>query len=156
MSARPGMPTEDEVRWLLAELRSVAVVGASPNPYRASHEIMAFLKARGVPVVPVNPLAVGQVILGEAVVGSLADVHGPIDVVDIFRNSAVAGRAVDEAIAEASRLGLRAVWLQLGVTDDEAMARAAAAGLLAVQDRCIAIEYARLLHQGAERRLAAP
>lgn len=140
-----AVATDAELRALLAGARSVAIVGASPNPYRPSSEIMGFLQARGIRCYPVNPAATGQRILGEEVASRLADLLGPVDIVDVFRNSAVAGEAVDAAIAEAERLSLRCVWLQLGVRDDVAMARATAAGLIAVQNRCILIEYARLV-----------
>ncbi len=138
-------PSDAELRTLLAATRKVAVIGASPNSFRASYEVMAFLQGRGLRCYPVNPHAVGDHILGEAVFGSLAEVPGPVDIADVFRNNDVAGAAVDEAIAEVKRLSLRCVWLQLGVRDDGATARAARTGLIAVQDRCLAIEYARLI-----------
>lgn len=138
------VPTDAEIRALLSTARAVAIVGASPNPHRPSYEIMAFLLARGIRCHPVNPAAVGEEILGQAVAARIADVPAPIDIVDVFRNSAFAGAAVDEAIAVCRRLALRGVWLQLGVHDDEAMTRATAAGLIAVQNRCLLTEYMRL------------
>lgn len=138
-------PADAQLHELLSGARTIAVVGASPRPYRASHQIMAFLKARGICCFPVNPNARGQKILGQVAVGRLADLSSPVDIVDVFRNSAVAGGAVDDAIAEAARLAIRCVWLQLDVRDDDAMERAARAGLIAIQNRCIAIEYSRLI-----------
>jgi predicted CoA-binding protein len=115
-----------------------AVVGVSPDPGRASHEVAAFLMARGYQMVPVNPAA--DEVLGERCYPSLADVPGPVDVVDIFRRSEDAGRHVDEAIA----VGAGAVWMQLGVIDEAAARRARAAGLDVVMDRCPKIELAKL------------
>jgi uncharacterized protein len=116
-----------------------AVVGCSPDPSRDSHRIAALLQERGYRVIPVNP-AVDE-ILGERCYPSLADIPASegVEVVDVFRRSALAGAHVDEAIA----IGARAVWLQLGVIDADALERARAAGLLAVMDRCPAIELAR-------------
>lgn len=135
--------TDAEIKTLLTEVRSIAVVGWSPKPDRPSHRVAAFLKARGYRVIPVNPGQAGQEALGETVRASLAEVWaeaGPVDMVDIFRRSEEAGSVVDEAIA----LGAKAVWLQLGVIDEAAAARARAAGLTAVMDRCPAIEIPRL------------
>ncbi len=115
------------------------MVGASNKPDRPSHGVMRFLLASGWQVTPVNPGLAGQTVLGQRVVASLADV-GELDMVDIFRAADQAGPVVDEAI----RLGARSVWLQLGVIDHEAAARARAAGLAVVMDRCPAIEAPRL------------
>ena len=101
---------------------------------RDSHGVAAFLQRRGKRVIPVNPNAAGTEILGET---CLATVPEAVDVVDIFRRSEAAGAHVDEAIA----VGAKAVWLQLGVLDDAAAARARAAGLLVVMDRCPKIEW---------------
>lgn len=136
------MPIEDDAG--LAELlrgsRTIAVVGASDRPERASFGVMRFLLERGWQVVPVNPRLAGGEILGQPVRSSLAEIGRPADIVDVFRRSEEAGAVVDEAIAA----GARAVWLQLGVYDDAAVARAEAAGLKAVADRCIKIDAARL------------
>lgn len=131
------------IRQILTATRTIAVVGWSPKPDRPSHGVAAFLARRGYRVIPVNPGQAGQSALGVTVRASLAEVaekDGPLDMVDIFRRSEEAGAVVDEAIA----LGARAVWLQLGVLDDAALARARAAGVLAVQNRCPAIEIPRL------------
>ncbi|MCB6178640.1 CoA-binding protein [Rhodobacter sp. Har01] len=131
------------IREILTRARTIAVVGWSPKPDRPSHGVAAFLARRGYRVIPVNPGHAGQAALGQVVRASLAEVvekDGPIDLVDIFRRSEEAGAVVDEAIA----VGAKAVWLQLGVIDDEAFARARDAGLKAVMNRCPAIEIPRL------------
>lgn len=125
---------------ILREARVIAMVGASPKADRPSHGVMQFLQRKGHKVIPVNPTAAGQTILGEAVVASLKDIPGPVDLVDVFRRSDDVGPVVDEAIAK----GAKAVWLQLGVRNDAAAAKAEAAGLKVVMDRCPKIEYARL------------
>lgn len=131
--------TDPEIRHLLLATRRIAVVGASANRLRPSFEVAAFLRDRGYAVTPVNPGLAGQELHGAPVVAALDDA-GPLDMVDVFRRSSEAGTVVDAAI----RLGARAVWLQLGVRDDAAGARARAAGLRFVQDRCPVIEWARL------------
>ena len=134
-----------DVRQLLADARTIAVVGASPNPARPSFGVMGYLQRHGYRVRPVNTTVAGSSILGEPVAASLADVEPPVDIVDVFRNSRYAGAAVDEAIAARERLGLTAVWLQLGVRDAAAGERARAAGIVFIMDRCIQIDHARLL-----------
>ncbi|ONG49034.1 CoA-binding protein [Pseudoroseomonas deserti] len=136
---------DDEIRAILLNTSRIAVVGASANPARASHEVTGFLVGRGFAVTPVNPGLAGQQIHGATVVASLAEA-GTLEMVDIFRRSEEAGAVVDEAI----RLGARVVWMQLGVIDQEAAARARAAGVTAVMDRCPVIEWGRLgLARGA-------
>lgn len=130
---------DDDVRAILLGTRRVAVVGASDKPNRPSHGVFGFLLARGYDAVPVNPALAGRSLHGVAAVPGLAEA-APLDLVDVFRRSAEAGAVVDEAIA----LGARAVWLQLGVVDLDAAARARAAGLGCVMDRCPAIEWGRL------------
>jgi predicted CoA-binding protein len=131
---------EGEIRELLSQPRRIAVVGASPNPARASNEVLAFLIRQGHDVIAVNPGHAGKTIHGAPVVATLADVEPPAEIVDIFRNSADAGAAVDEAIVH----GAKAVWLQIGVIDQEAARRANDAGLAVVMDRCPKIEIPRL------------
>ncbi|WP_283420203.1 CoA-binding protein [Sphingopyxis sp. Geo48] len=131
---------EGEIRELLSQPRRIAVVGASPNPARASNEVLAFLIRQGHDVIAVNPGHAGKTIHGAPVVATLADVEPPAEIVDIFRNSADAGAAVDEAIVH----GAKAVWLQIGVIDREAARRANDAGLAVVMDRCPKIEIPRL------------
>lgn len=134
--------TDEDIRRLLTEVRTVAVVGWSPKPERPSHRVAAFLKGRGFRVIPVNPGQAGEMALGEVVRASLAEIGGGVDMVDIFRRSEEAGAVVDEALAVLP--GLQAVWMQLGVVDAAAAARARAAGVAVVMDRCPAIEMPRL------------
>lgn len=131
--------TDAEIRDLLLTTRRIAVVGASDRPDRPSHGVARFLRDRGYAIAPVNPGIAGRPLHGVPVLARLAEA-APLDLVDVFRRSAEAGAVVDEAI----RLGARAVWLQLGVTDDAAGARARAADLRFVQDRCPVIEWRRL------------
>jgi predicted CoA-binding protein len=135
--------SDDLLRQVLTQARTIAVVGASPDPMRASHQVMAYLQAAGYHTVPVNPTAAGSRILGEPVCASLRDVPGKIDLVDVFRNSEAAGPVVDEAVA----LGIPAIWLQLGVVNPAAAERARAKGATVVMDRCSKIEHARLLRR---------
>lgn len=130
---------DDAVRAILARTRRVAMVGASPRPGRPSHGVFRFLRERGLVVVPVNPAAVGEAIDGVPIVASLDDA-GPLDMVDVFRRSDAVAPVVDEAIAR----GARTIWLQLGIVDAASAARARAAGLAVVMDRCPAIEWPRL------------
>jgi len=134
--------TDDDIRRILGAVRTIAVVGWSPKPDRPSHRVAAFLKAKGFRVIPVNPGQAGQEALGEVVRASLAEIGGGVDMVDIFRRSEEAGAVVDEALATLP--GLRAVWMQLGVVDEAAAARARAVGVEVVMDRCPAIEMPRL------------
>ena len=133
------MSMDDDIRALLTETRTWAVVGCSPDPARDSHRIAALLKREGFQVFPVNPKEDGE-LLGERCYASLRDLPEPVDVVDIFRRPDQAGAHVDEAIA----IGARGVWMQLGVIDEAAAERARAAGLRVVMDRCPAIELPRI------------
>jgi len=131
------------VAHILAHCRTVAVVGLSPKAHRESYLVAQYLQAQGWRIVPVNPVAAasGQLILGEKVYATLTDAaqHEALDLVDVFRNSDDVPPVVDEALA----LGLKAIWLQLGICHDAAMARARAAGVAAVQNRCLKIDHAR-------------
>lgn len=128
------------LRQVLGAVRTIAVIGASPRPERPSHRVMAYMQRRGYRAIPVNPNAEGALILGERCKASLADIEGRIDMVDVFRRSAAAGAAVDAAIAK----GAKVIWMQLGVRDDAAAARAERHGLWVVMNRCPAIEIPRL------------
>ncbi|WEK41683.1 MAG: CoA-binding protein [Candidatus Sphingomonas colombiensis] len=128
------------IKALLEGTRTIAMIGASDRPDRASYRVMAMLQAHGYRVIPVNPQITGEHLHGEFVFHDLSQIGEPIDMVDIFRRSDAAGVAVDEAIAS----GARSVWMQLGVIDAAAAARAEAAGLKVVMDRCPAIEIPRL------------
>ena len=131
--------SDNSIRAILTGTRRIAVVGASDKPWRPSHGVFGFLLARGYDATPVNPLIAGRAIHGRTVVARLEDA-APLEMVDIFRASANAGAAVDEAI----RLGARTVWMQLGVVDEAAAVRARAAGITVVMDRCPVIEVRRL------------
>jgi predicted CoA-binding protein len=120
------------------------MVGASPNWVRPSNFAMKYLQGKGYRVIPVNPREAGKTILGEPVHARLADLPVPVDMVDIFRNSAAAGAVTGEAMALAGTLAIKVVWMQLHVRHDEAARRAQAAGLTVVMDRCVKIEYGRL------------
>ncbi len=131
---------DEDIKALLEGARTIAMVGASDRPDRPSHGVMRVLQDHGYRVIPVNPQITGEHVHGEFVFRDLSQIGEPIDIVDIFRRPAAAGEAVDEAIA----VGAKAVWLQLGVINVEAAARAEAAGLTVVMDRCPAIDIPRL------------
>ncbi|MCI1142377.1 CoA-binding protein [Sphingomonas sp. WKB10] len=136
------MPLTDDaaIKTLLETARTIALVGASDRPDRPSYRVMAALQTHGYRVIPVNPQITGEHLHGEFVFRDLDQLGDPIDIVDIFRRSDAVGPIVDQAIA----IGAKAVWMQLGVIDEAAAARAEAAGLQVVMDRCPAIEIARL------------
>ncbi len=128
------------LRDILTGARTIAVVGASPRAHRPSHRVMAYLQQQGYRTIPVNPNAAGAKINGEVCYATLAEVPEPIDMVDVFRRTEAAGGVADEAVAA----GAAVVWMQLGVRDDAAAARAEARGLRVVMNRCPAIEIPRL------------
>lgn len=132
--------TDDFLRGVLQGMRSVAIVGFSASPVKASYFVAKYLRDKGYTVYPVNPGIAGQEVLGLTVRAGLRDLPEAPDMVDIFRNSEAAGGITDEAIA----VGARVVWMQLGVRNDAAAARAEAAGLTVVMNRCPKIEYGRL------------
>ena len=135
------MLTRDEdIAELLRNARTIAVIGASDRPSRPSYGVMQFLQEWGYRVLPVNPQITGEHVLGEFVWRELAQIGVPIDIVDIFRRPEAALEAVEQAIF----VGAKAVWMQLGVINEEAAARAEAAGLKVVMDRCPHIEIPRL------------
>ena len=142
----------DAILSILQGSRTIAVVGLSPKPERDSHHVAEYLQQQGYRIVPVNPMANGQQILGERCWPSLTEAarHHRIDLVDVFRNSADVPPIAEEAIA----IGAKVLWLQLGVQHDAAAARARAAGLQVVQDRCMLVEHQRLVAQGDLPKMA--
>lgn len=136
------MPLTDskDISELLSATRTIALVGASDRPDRPSYRVMKFLQDHGYRVFPVNPQITGEHVHGEFVWRELSQIGEHIDLVDIFRRPEAAGETVDQAIA----VGAGAVWMQLGVINEAAAARAEAAGLKVVMDRCPAIEIPRL------------
>lgn len=132
-------PTDDEIRALLRRVSSIAVVGLSPNPARPSHRIARRLQQWGYRVIPVRPAL--EAVLGEKAYARLADVPGRIDLVDVFRSA----DAVDPLVEECVALGVPAIWIQEGIVNEPAAARARAAGMTVVMDRCISIDYRRLV-----------
>lgn len=143
------MPYADNlIRRILDETRSVAVVGASANPGRPSHGVMRWWIERGCKVVAINP-GLGPTLLGAPVVSRLADLPEPVDMVDVFRNSEAAAEVVDEVLALAHRP--KVVWMQLEVINASAAARAEAAGITVIMDRCPVIEARRLGVMGSVR-----
>jgi len=132
--------TDDLIRDVLGRVRSVAIVGFSSSPIKASYFVAKYLRDKGYTVYPVNPGIAGQEVLGLPVYASLKDLPQAPDMVDIFRNAQAAAGVTDEAVAA----GAKVVWMQLGVRNDEAAARAEAAGLTVVMNRCPKIEYQRL------------
>lgn len=130
--------SDDGIREVLTSTKTIALVGASPNPQRASHSVMHYMLDQGYKVIPVNPNE--SEILGQKVYASLKDIKEPVDMVDIFRTSDAAGPLCDEAI----QIGAKSVWLQLGVINEEGARRAEAAGLKVIMDRCPAIDMPRL------------
>jgi len=142
----PALPDEtysdDEIRRIMRECRTIAMVGASANWNRPSFFAMKYLQEKGYRVIPVNPkeAAAGNAILGEKAVAGLKDIDVPVDMVDCFRNSDAIPPIADEAI----EIGAKVLWLQLGVRHDDAAAKARAAGLTVIQNRCPKIEHGRL------------
>ena len=134
--------SDDYIRDILTSVKTIAMVGASANPARPSFFVLKYLAERGFTMLPINPGLAGQAIHGLPVFARLADAPQPIDMVDVFRRSDAAGAVVDEALALASPP--KGIWMQLGVRDDAAAARAEARGVSVVMNRCPKIEYGRL------------
>ena len=129
---------------ILRRVKTIAMVGASPNEARPSYFAMKYLLDKGFKMIPVNPGQAGKEILGQKCYARISDVPGPVDMVDIFRNSEAAGPITDEVLANKDRLGVKVLWMQLGVINEEAAKRAEAAGLTVIMNRCPKIEYGRL------------
>lgn len=130
------------IRDVLKTVKRIALVGASANEARPSWIVTKYLLDRGYEVVPVNPGLAGQTLLGRTVYGSLKDIPGPVDMVEIFRNSEAAGPITDEALSLDPLP--KVIWMQLSVRNEEAAARAEAKGLTVIMNRCPKIEYGRL------------
>jgi predicted CoA-binding protein len=129
---------------ILRSTRTIAMVGASADWNRPSHFAMKYLQGKGYRVIPVNPGQAGRTVLNEPVYPSLSAIPDEFDMVDVFRNSQAAAAITDEAVALAREKGIRTIWMQLGVRNDEAAGVAEAAGLRVVMNRCPKIEYGRL------------
>lgn len=140
-ASRLHATTSGDIASILEQARTIAVLGASPEPWRPSFGVMAYLKRAGYRVIPVNPYAVGQCVHGEPFRACLKDILEPVDVVDVFRRPEFLGEIVEDVIAVQAPV----LWLQLGIRNDEAAARAEAAGIAVVQSRCISVEHSRLL-----------
>ncbi len=132
------------MRRILREVRTIAMVGASSNWVRPSNFAMKYLQGKGYKVIPLNPGQAGKEILGEPCYASVAEIPGTVDMIDIFRNSEAAGAVVNDILPIASEKKIRVIWMQLGIRNDNAAARAKAAGLTVIMDRCPKIEYGRL------------
>ena len=140
--------TQPDIARIAAETRTIAVVGLSPRADRPSHGVARFLQQMGYRVIPVNPGHAGETILGEATYATLSDIPRtePVDMVDIFRRSESVPAVVDEALAALP--GLKTVWMQIGVMHEGAAAKARAAGVTVVQDRCPRIDFPRVGARG--------
>jgi predicted CoA-binding protein len=136
--------SDDLIRNILRSTKTIAMVGASGNEMRPSYFAMKYLLDKRFAIRPVNPGMAGKQILGQTVYGALRDVPAPVDLVDIFRSSDAAPGIVKEALAEKDRLGLKTIWMQLGVINEDAAALAREAGLTVIMDRCPKIEYGRM------------
>ena len=141
---KPLVYEDDYIRGILKEVRTIAMAGASANWVRPSSFAMKYLQGKGYKVIPLNPGQAGSQILGETCYASIADIPGPVDMVDIFRNSKAAGDVIDEALPIVEEKQIKIIWMQLGIRNDTAAKRAEAAGLNVIMDRCPKIEYGRL------------
>jgi len=131
------------IKSILRNVKTIAMVGASGNDIRPSYFAMMYLLNKGYNIIPVNPGMVGKEILGQKVYASLKDVPAPVDMVDIFRESQYAPEIARETVAEKDRLGVKVLWMQLGVISQEAEKIAQDAGLTVVMNRCPKIEHGR-------------
>jgi predicted CoA-binding protein len=129
---------------ILRSVKTIAMVGASPNEVRPSYFAMKYLLDKGFKVIPVNPGQAGKEILRQRVYADIASLPAPVDMIDIFRASEYVGPIMDAAIANKERLGLKVVWMQLGIINEDAAKRGQAAGLTVIMNRCPKIEYGRL------------
>ncbi|KEY59061.1 CoA-binding protein [Serratia sp. DD3] len=131
---------DQEIADVLKQVKTIALVGASDNPSRPSYHVMAYLQAQGYQITPVSPKLAGQILLGQQVYATLADIPYPVDMVDVFRNGEAAYGVAQDAIA----IGTKVLWLQIGVINEQAAVLARAAGIKVIMDRCPKIEIPRL------------
>ena len=141
---KPLYYDDKRLRQILKQVRTIAMIGASPNWVRPSNFAMKYLQGKGYRIIPVNPGHDGKEIHGEMTYACLSDIPGPIDMVDIFRSSEYAGRIADEVLGIYREKDIRVVWMQLGVRNDAAAGRLESAGLSVIMNRCPKIEYGRL------------
>jgi predicted CoA-binding protein len=134
--------SDETLKRILTSVKTVAVVGVSPNPVRPSYYVARYLGLKGYRVIPVNPGHAGETLFGETVRARLSEIDAPVDMVDIFRRSEHVGPIVDEALEAFP--GLKVIWMQIGVENAEAAAKAEARGVEVIQNRCPKIEYQRL------------
>ena len=134
--------SDDLLRKILTTTKTIAMVGVSPNPVRPSHYVGRYLSLKGFTVIPVNPGHAGRMLFGQTVRAALSDIDRPVDMVDIFRRSELVGPIVDEALEVFPEL--KTIWMQIGVENPQAAARAEARGVTVIQNRCPKIEYQRL------------
>lgn len=130
--------TDDDIRRLLADTRTIAVVGLSTNPDKDSHRVASYLKKAGYKIIPVNPG--GTEILGERSYRDLLSVDRPIDLVDVFRPSDEVPAIAEQAMA----IGAKVLWMQMGIRNDDAALKARAKGMTVIQDACLKVEHSRL------------
>ncbi len=145
--------SDGALRAIFRETRTIACVGVSLDQIRPSYYVARYLSLKGFRVIPVNPMHAGKTLLGETVIPDLASIPpevGPVQMVDIFRRSDQVGPVVDDALAHLAGRGLKTIWMQIGVINEEAAAKAEAAGLTVVMNRCPKIEFQRL---GGELRM---
>ena len=135
--------TDAFIKDVLTRTRRIAVVGVSPSPARPSHYVAEYLQQKGYDVVPVNPMHAGKEVFGKTIVATLAEIDPPVQMVDIFRRSEDVPPVVDEALAAFPEL--ETIWMQMGITNAEAAAKAEARGVDVIQDRCPKVEIPRLL-----------
>ncbi|SDF72878.1 CoA-binding protein [Sulfitobacter delicatus] len=135
--------TDTLIKDVLTRTRRIAVVGVSPNPARPSHYVAEYLAQKGYEVVPVNPVHAGKEVFGHTIVATLAEIDPPVQMVDIFRRSEDVPAVVDEALAAFPNL--ETIWMQMGITNAEAAAKAKARGVDVIQDRCPKVEIPRLM-----------
>ena len=138
----PSYP-DSLIKEILRSTKTIAMIGASGNDMRPSYFAMMYLLAKGYTVHPINPGMVGKRVLGQTVYGSLKDIPAPVDMIDIFRSADAAPAIVQEAIEERARLGIKTIWMQLGVISEEAAEMAREAGFTVIMDRCPKIEHGR-------------